>query len=202
MYKDLKYQICWKGITMKIIKCIILLIVIVGLFGLVGIYSLLEDLGTVSYFFQHLLNQYEWFYPILQGTLIMVTTLIIVLLIVVVTKPVIKNDWHVEKELGQINFTLQSLAAIAKASLHELVAPEDIVVKVQMTKKQFVNVEVTVSANDYSQLQSKGQAIQNQIAYALPKMARIETGEIKVVFKPMKTNQSLLSSQKKEVRVI
>ncbi|MHC5229505.1 alkaline shock response membrane anchor protein AmaP [Enterococcus sp. LJL99] len=187
---------------MKIIKSMILLILIVGLFGLVGMYSLLEDLNTVSYFFQYLLNQYEWFYPFLQGTLVVVTVFILLLLLIVVAKPIVKKNWRLEKELGQINFPPQSLAAIAKASIHELVAPENVVVNVQMTKKQLVNVDVIVSTNDYSQLQAKGQAIQNQIAYALPKMAKLETGEIKVVFKQMKTDQSLLTGRKKAARVI
>lgn len=187
---------------MKIVKSTILLVLIVGLFGLVGLYSLLEDLGTVSYFFQQLLNQHEWFYSFLQGTLILVTIFVFVLFLIVVTKPIVKTKWRLKKEVGQINFPPQSLAAIAKASLHELVSPENVMVKVQMTKKQLLNVEVIVSATEYHQLQSKGQAIQKQIAYALPKMAKLETGKITVVFKAIKEDHSLLSGRKKEARVI
>lgn len=187
---------------MKIVKSVILLLLMVGLFGLIGLYSLLEDLGTVSYFFQQLLNQYEWFYPFLQGTLMLVTVFMFLLLLAVITKPIVKKNWWLKKELGQINFPPQTLASIVKASLHELVSPENVMVKVQMTKKQLVNVEVIVSETDYLQLQSKGQEIQKKIAYALPKMAKLETGAITVVFKAIKEDHSLLSSRKKEARVI
>lgn len=187
---------------MKIIKIMILFILIIALFGLVGLYSLLEDLGTISYFFQQLLNQYEWFYPFLQGVTVAVTIFTFLFLLIVSAKPIVKNNWRLKKELGQVNFSSQSLAAIAKASLHELIEPENVEVSARMTKKHRVNVDVIVSVTDYYQLQSKGEAIQNQISGALPKMAKLEVGEIRVVFKPLKTEHLLLSGRKKEARVI
>ena len=197
-----KYQICWKEIAMRIIKSLVTLLLIVALFGLVGLYALLGGRGEIFNFFQELLQQYEWFYPFLQGTLIVVTIVVFIFFLIVVAKPLIKKNWLLEKETGQINFSPKSLAAIAKASLYELVNPEDIFVKVQMTKKKLVNVEVIISSTNCHQLQLKGQTIQQQIAYALSKMAKLETGKINVVFNTRKTDNLFAANGKHDINIV
>lgn len=185
---------------MRVIKIFIVLLLIAGIFGIVGLYSQIENLGVVSTFYHDLLFQSDWLFYFYQIVLI---TLIIFLFLVfwlVVFKPITENEISIKKEMGQINLPLSTLESIARNSAQEIVKNDETQVKVKLTKKRLADVRVTVAEDQ--QLVNKGKQIQEQIAQSLFKTAKVETKKVKVIFKKKKSADSLSTTNKRQSRVV
>ncbi|MEI5994573.1 alkaline shock response membrane anchor protein AmaP [Candidatus Enterococcus mansonii] len=186
---------------MRVIKALIALVLVAGILGIVGLYSQMEDLGVVTSFFHGLWRQFDFFVYFYPGVLLVVLFLLLLAFIVILFKPISQKIIHIKKEVGQINLPLTTLEAIAKSSLQGIVNKEDIQVKVRLTKKQLANVEVRVT-DEKQQFLSCGHQIQEQITYSLQQMAMVKTNKINIVFKKKKSDTPILSSTKRESRVI
>lgn len=187
---------------MRVIKGLIALLLIAGIFGIVGLYSQLENLGVVTTFFQDLLFQYDWLFYFYQVVLFSLLVLLFLAFVVIAFRPIRNKEIHLKKEMGQVNLPLQSLEAIARSSVKDVVNVEDTQVKIRLTKHQTADVEVIVNDEKQLQLLSKGKQIQEKISEALQKMAKLDTNKTKVIFKKHKVESSLLPSNKKGSRVI
>ncbi|OJG54053.1 hypothetical protein RV06_GL000446 [Enterococcus haemoperoxidus] len=199
-----KEQTTLEGKTMRVIKGFISLLLIAGIFGIVGLYSQMVDLGVVSTFFNNLLFQYDWLFYFYQVVLFVLLAVLLLTFLMILFKPIAKKQIHIKKDTGQVNLPLNTLESIAKSSLHGIVNVDDAQVKVRLTKKQTADVEVTIADEKQQQFLSRGKQIQELIPQALQNMAMIETNKIKVIFKKKKAESSLLplSSSKKESRVV
>jgi len=187
---------------MRVIKGLIALLLIAGIFGIVGLYSQLENLGVVTTFFQDLSFQYDWLFYFYQVVMFTLLAILVLAFGVVLFKQIRKKEIYLKKEMGQVNVPLRSLESIARVSLRDIVNIEETQVKIRLTKHQKADVEVTVIDEKQQQLLSKGKQIQEQIPQALQQMAKLETNKTKVVFKKSKADASLLPSNKKGSRVI
>ncbi|WP_430602432.1 hypothetical protein IGJ02_002797 [Enterococcus sp. DIV0724b] len=189
---------------MRVIKGFISLLLIAGIFGIVGLYSQMVDLGVVSTFFNNLLFQYDWLFYFYQVVLFVLLAVLLLTFLMILFKPIAKKQIHIKKDTGQVNLPLNTLESIAKSSLHGIVNVDDAQVKVRLTKKQTADVEVTIADEKQQQFLSRGKQIQELIPQALQNMAMIKTNKIKVIFKKKKAESSLLplSSSKKESRVV
>lgn len=176
-------------------------LLVASIFGIVGLYSQVENLGVVTTFFENLLFQTEWLFYFYQIVLFMITGLLVLAILLVLFKPISKKEIHLGKETGQINLPLHSLESIARTSLQEIVPVAETQVKIRLNKKQMAIVEVNVMGES-EQFLSKGQQIQEKIPQALKKMAQLETSKTTVIFKKKKTEGTLLPTNKKESRVI
>lgn len=187
---------------MRVLKGLISLLLIAGIFGIVGLYSQVENLGVVSTFFENLLFQGEWLFYFYQVVLFTLLAVLALAFLLVLFKPITKKEVHIKKDMGQINLPLHTLESIAKSALDGIVNADNAQVKVRLTKKLLANVEVIVADENQKLFLSKGKQIQEQIPQALQQMARIETNKTKVIFKKKKTEASLLPMSKKESRVV
>lgn len=187
---------------MRVIKGLISLLLIAGIFGIVGLYSQLVDLGVVTTFFNNLLFQYDWLFYFYQVVLFTLLALLFLTFLLMLFKPITKKQIHIKKDMGQVNLPLNTLESIARSSLIEIVKVEDTQVKVRLTKRQTADVEVIVADEKQQQLLSRGKQIQELVPKALQQMAQIETNKTKVIFKKKKIESSLLPSGKKESRVV
>lgn len=185
---------------MRVIKILIVLVLIAGIFGIVGLYSQIENLGVVSTFYHDLLFQSDWLFYFYQIVLITLIILLFFAFWLVVFKPITEKEIHIKKEMGQINLPLATLESIARSSVKEIVKNDETQVKVKLTKKQLADVRVTVSEDQ--QLVMKGKQIQEQIAQSLIKTAQVETKKVKVVFKKKKVTESLSATNKRQSRVV
>lgn len=185
---------------MRIIKILIALILIAGIFGITGLYSQLEDLGSVSTFFHELFFQSDWMFYFYQVVLITLIVILFIAFWLVLFKPITKKEIHIKKEMGQINLPLGTLESIAKGSLQGIVDVDSAQVKVKLTKKQAADVKIIVA--DDQKLVAKGQEIQKQVAVALANTAQLETKKVKVVFKKKKNDTALMPTGKKQSRVV
>jgi len=195
-------KITLEGHSMRVIKGLIALLLIAGIFGIVGLYSQLENLGVVTTFFQDLSFQYDWLFYFYQVVMFTLLAILVLAFGVVLFKQIRKKEIYLKKEMGQVNVPLRSLESIARVSLRDIVNIEETQVKIRLTKHQKADVEVTVIDEKQQQLLSKGKQIQEQIPQALQQMAKLETNKTKVVFKKSKADASLLPSNKKGSRVI
>lgn len=195
-------KITLEGHSMRVIKGLIALLLIAGIFGIVGLYSQLENLGVVTTFFQDLSFQYDWLFYFYQVVMFTLLAILVLAFGLVLFKPIRKKEIYLKKEMGQVNVPLRSLESIARVSLRDIVNIEETQVKIRLTKHQKADVEVTVIDEKQQQLLSKGKQIQEQIPQALQQMAKLETNKTKVVFKKSKADASLLPSNKKGSRVI
>lgn len=195
-------KITLEGHSMRVIKGLIALLLIAGIFGILGLYSQLENLGVVTTFFQDLSFQYDWLFYFYQVVMLTLLAILVLAFGLVLFKPIRKKEIYLKKEMGQVNVPLRSLESIARVSLRDIVNIEETQVKIRLTKHQKADVEVTVIDEKQQQLLSKGKQIQEQIPQALQQMAKLETNKTKVVFKKRKADASLLPSNKKGSRVI
>ncbi|MBO0438778.1 alkaline shock response membrane anchor protein AmaP [Candidatus Enterococcus ikei] len=187
---------------MRVIKGLISLLLIAGIFGIVGLYSQVENLGVVTTFFRELLFQYDWLFYFYQIVLFVLLALLLLAFLLVLFKPITKKEIHIKKDMGQINLPLHTLESIARSSLQEIVNVDDTQVKIRLTKHQTADVEVTVADEKQKLFLSKGKMIQEQIPQALKQMAMLETNKTKVIFKKKKVESTLLPIGKKESRVV
>jgi energy-coupling factor transporter transmembrane protein EcfT len=186
---------------MRIVKLFIALVLIVGIFGIVGLYSQIVDLGVVTTFFRNLFFQSEYLFYLYQIILFALLALLLITFLIIVFKPIGKKAIHIKKDTGQVNVPLHSLEAIAKSSLHTVTNTDNVQVNVTLNKQQLANVEVTVTDHKHH-LFTTGKQIEEQVAQALKKMAMVETEKIKVIFKKPKVEADVLTGNKKETRVI
>jgi hypothetical protein len=187
---------------MRLFKGIISLLLIAGIFGIVGLYSQIVDLGVVSTFFRKLLVQYDWLIYFYQIVLLVLVVMIALIFLMIVFKPISKKEVHLAKETGQINLPLHTLESIARSSLKGIVNIDDTQVKVTLTKAQKANVEVAIADNNQQLFLSKGRRVRQQIEQALQQMAKLEVDHTKVIFKKKKADSPLETISKKESRVI
>lgn len=187
---------------MRVIKGLISLMLIAGIFGVVGLYSQMIDLGAVSSFFNELYSQSEGVFYFYQIVLFVLLALLLLLFLIVVFKPITKKQIHLKKDTGQVNLPLDTLESIAKSSIHGIVDSETTQVKIRLTKNQTADVEVAIADELQQHFISRGKQIQAQIPQALQKMAMVETHKINVIFKKKKAESSLLPNNKKESRVV
>ncbi|MGX7245341.1 alkaline shock response membrane anchor protein AmaP [Enterococcus quebecensis] len=187
---------------MRVIKGLISLLLIVGIFGIVGLYSQMTNLGVVTVFYRNLWFQYNWLVYFYEVLLFALAILLLLTFFMVVFKPITKKEIHIKKEIGQINLPLHTLESIAKSSLQEIVSIDNTQVKVRLTKKQTADVEIIVADGKQQLFLSKGKEIQEQIKQALQRSAMVETNKTKVIFKKKKAESSILPMNKKTSRVI
>lgn len=187
---------------MRVIKGLVSLLLIAGIFGIVGLYSQMMDLGIVSTFFNDLYVRFDGVFYFYQIVLFALLALLLLLFLIVVFKPITKKQIHLKKDTGQVNLPLNTLESIAKSSLYGIADSETIQTKVRLTKSQTADVEVTIADEQQQSFISRGKQIQEQIPQALQKMAMLETHKTKVIFKKKKAESSLLSNSKKESRVV
>ncbi|ALS02871.1 hypothetical protein ATZ33_16245 [Enterococcus silesiacus] len=187
---------------MRVIKGLVSLLLIAGIFGVVGLYSQMTDLGVVSTFFNDLLFQSDGLFYFYQIVLFALLAILLLLFLIIVFKPITKKQIHQKKDTGQVNLPLNTLEAIAKSSIHDIVDSENAQVKIRLTKSQTADVEVTIADEQQQHFISRGKQIQEQIPQALQKMAMVETHKTKVIFKKKKAESSLLPNSKKESRVV
>lgn len=185
---------------MRLIKIFIVLLLIAGIFGIVGLYSQIDNLGVVSTFYHDLLFQSDWLFYFYQIVLITLIILLFLVFWLIVFKPITEKEIHIKKEVGQINLPLSTLEAIARSSVQEIVKNDETQVKVKLTKKRLADVRVIVAEDQ--QLVNKGKQIQEQIAQSLFKTAGVETNKIKVIFKKKKVTESLSTANKRQSRVV
>ncbi|MDA9471704.1 alkaline shock response membrane anchor protein AmaP [Enterococcus sp. 5H] len=185
---------------MRVIKIFIVLLLIAGIFGIVGLYSQIENLGVVSTFYHDLLLQSDWLFYFYQIVLITLIILLFLIFWLVVFKPITENEIRIKKEMGQINLPLSTLESIARSSVQEIVKNDETQVKVKLTKKRLADVRVTVAEDQ--QLVNTGKQIQEQIAQSLFKTAQVETKKVKVIFKKKKAAESLATTNKRQSRVV
>ncbi|PZL74789.1 alkaline shock response membrane anchor protein AmaP [Enterococcus plantarum] len=187
---------------MRVIKVLISIILLAGIFGIAGLYSQMVDLGVVTTFFDNLLFQYDWLFYFYQVVLFALLAILLLAFLMIIFKPITSKQIHIKKDTGQVNLPLNTLESIARSSLHGIVNGDNTQVKVRLTKKQTADVEVTIADEQQQQFLSRGKQIQESIPQALQNMAIIETNKIKVIFKKKKAESSLLPSSKKESRVV
>lgn len=187
---------------MRLIKGLISLLLIAGIFGIAGLYSQMVDLGAVTTFFSNLLFQYEELFYFYQVVLFVLLVVLLITFLMVLFKPITKKQIHIQKDMGQVNLPLSTLESIARSSLQGIVTIEDTQVKIRLTKKQTADVQVTIADEKQQQFLSRGKQIQELIPKALQNMAMVETNKTKIIFKKKKAESSLLPSGKKESRVV
>ncbi|EOI06395.1 hypothetical protein UAY_00446 [Enterococcus moraviensis ATCC BAA-383] len=187
---------------MRVMKGLISLLLVAGIFGITGLYSQIMDLGVVSTFFNDLLFRYDWLFYFYQIVLFAVLAVLLLLFLLVVFKPITKKQIHLKKDTGQVNLPLSTLESIARSSLQGIVDRENVQVKVRLTKNQTADVEVTIADEQQQQFLSRGKKIQEMIPQALQQMAMVETHKINVIFKKKKSESTILPTAKKESRVV
>lgn len=187
---------------MRVIKGLVSLVLIASIFGIVGLYSQIVDLGVVTTFFTNLFFQYDWLFYFYQIVLFALLAVVLLTFLLILFKPIRKKQIHIKKDTGQINLPLHTLESIARSSLQGIVNIDDTQVKIRLTKRQTADVEVTISDEKQQQFLSKGKKIQEIIPQALQNMAMIETNKTKVIFRKKRIESSLLPSVKKESRVV
>ncbi|OTN88290.1 hypothetical protein A5819_000742 [Enterococcus sp. 7E2_DIV0204] len=121
---------------MRVIKGLIALLLIAGIFGILGLYSQLENLGVVTTFFQDLSFQYDWLFYFYQVVMFTLLAILVLAFGLVLFKPIRKKEIYLKKEMGQVNVPLRSLESIARVSLRDIVNIEETQVKIRLTKHQ------------------------------------------------------------------
>lgn len=187
---------------MRVIKGLVSLLLIAGIFGIAGLYSQMLDLGVISTFFNNLLFQFDWLFYFYQVVLFGLLAVLFLMFLMVLFKPITKNQIQIKKDVGQVNVPLNTMESIAKSSLRKIVDSNDTQVKVRLTKRQTANIEVMIADEKQQHLLSKGKQMQELIPQALQNMAMIETNKTKIIFKKKKEESALLPSGKKESRVV
>lgn len=181
---------------MRLLKGIISLLLIAGIFGIVGLYSQIVDLGVVSSFFQNLLLQSNWLVYFYQGLLFVLLVLTGLIFLLIVFKPVTKKVIHIPKTMGQIDLPLQTLEAIARSSVQKIVKSDEIQVKVKLTKAETANVDVILSDREQEAFLSKSRQIREQLSAAFQQMAKIEVNQTKIIFKKQKNDPAAVENKK------
>lgn len=82
---------------MRVMKGLISLLLVAGIFGITGLYSQIMDLGVVSTFFNDLLFRYDWLFYFYQIVLFAVLAVLLILFLLVVFKPITKKQIHLKK---------------------------------------------------------------------------------------------------------
>lgn len=186
---------------MKIVKWLLAIVLVIGIFGIVGIYSQLVYIDGLTPFYSKLLLQTSWLYPFFQLLLVLVAALLLVLFLLVLFKHVSKKRTVVQRETGQLTFPLHTLEAIAKSAAETSVDPNDINTKVTLDKHERAIVDVTVDGNQRNAFLTKGKTIQTTVQQALKNMANVETNRVNVKIKNTKKDMGLLTFTKKQSRV-
>ncbi|MCA5012230.1 MULTISPECIES: alkaline shock response membrane anchor protein AmaP [unclassified Enterococcus] len=186
---------------MRLLKGIISLLLIAGIFGIVGLYSQIVDLGVVSTFFQNLLLQSDWLVYFYQGLLFVLLVFTGLIFLLIVFKPVTKKVIHIPKTMGQIDLPVQTLEAIARSSVKEIVKTDTVQVKIKLSKAEMANIDVILSDLEQEAFLSKSKQIREKLILSFKQMANIEVNKTRIVFKKQK-NDSTVVDNKKGTRVI
>lgn len=184
---------------MRIIKGLIALVLLLGLFGITGIYSQTEDIGAVSAFFSDLMEQYPDLFYFYQVVLFTLLGLLFLLFILVLFKTVPKKEIRIQRETGQAKLPVATLESLAKVAIKEKLGVDDTQVSIQLTKKQTAVVTVNIAGTEL--LVSTGQQVEQTVAEALHNSLQVETKKVTVIFKKNK-NIARAALSKKEPRVI
>lgn len=184
---------------MRIIKALIALVLLLGLFGITGIYSQVEDIGVVSTFFSDLMKQYPQLFYVYQGVLFTLLGIVFLLFVLTLFKAAPKKAIRIQREIGQANLSVATLEALAKVAIKENLGVDDTQVSIRLTKKQ--KAEIVVNMSGETLLVRTGQQVEQAVTEALQKSVQVETKKVTVIFKKNK-NVALAALSKKEPRVI
>lgn len=187
---------------MKFIKWLLAIVLALGIFGIVGIFSQLEPVETITPFYANLLLESDWLYPFFQGTVVLMALLLLVLFLMILLKPILKKRTLIQKETGQITFPVHALEAIAKVASTAYATPEEPEVKVTLDKKQQAIVQVNLVGDQREAFITRGKSIQTAVTQALKNMANVETKRVNVKIKNSKKETGLLPFTKKQSRVV
>lgn len=185
---------------MRMVKSLVALGIIAGLFGVVGLYSQREDLGEVSSFYSELMNQSDGLFYFYQIILFILLASLFLVFWFIIFKPKPQKKIHIVRDIGEISLPITTLESIATSALEGNVAVTDAQARIHLTKKQKANVTITVAAQGL--LVSQGHQIQQLVEQALQTVVQIETKRVVVVFKKKKLVNGHPVSEKKQPRVI
>lgn len=184
---------------MRGLKILGVLLLAIGIFGIIGLFSQLEYVNTLTLFYQNLSNHLSWFTLFYQIVIAISAVLLLISLLMVLFRPVSRKQVIIYKETGSVIFPLHTLESVASSAASEIVPANDIQTSVHLDKHQKAYVQATIHEEKKQQFLTKAMEIQDRIVQAFEQTANIETH--KVTVKMTYEKQPILSTWKKQPRV-